>query len=318
MSKIYRGISPHAKYQLDWKMNLLFWFMRFVPFEPEKDFKKFRSLAEAKPRGLFRHFPVAQIENRSIPGRQGSIPVRIYRPEQAGSLPVIVFFHGGGWVLGGLDSHHAICQRIAGENRALVVSVDYRLSPENKYPAALEDAYDATCWVAEHSVELGAAPHKLILMGDSAGGNLAAAVCLLSREIAGPRIALQVLIYPALDLGGAYPSKALYADNPVLNQQSMDFYTNQYIRRPADLEEPLVSPMLAGDLSNLPPALILTAEYDPLRDEGQAYADRLREAGIEVVYACYPGMVHGFFSFGRLANQLEPAFARIKQTLQRV
>lgn len=305
------------KYQLDWKMKLLFWLLSRAQAMSESNLQQVRAGTEVNPFGiLFRHFSIADIENRSIPGRQSHIPVRIYRPVQTGSLPVIVFFHGGGWVLGGLKSHDAICRRIAAENRALVVAVAYRLAPEHKYPAAVEDAYDATCWVAEHAVDLGADPVKLIVMGDSAGGNLAAVVSLMSRELAGPRIAFQVLIYPGVDIGGVHPSKERYDDTPFLNRQSLIYYADQYIRQPADLKDPHVSPLLADDLSNLPPALILTAEYDPLRDEGEAYADRLREAGNEVIYVCHPSMAHGFISFGWLASQTESAFARIKQTLQ--
>ena len=158
------------KYQLDWKMTLLFWFMRLIPLVPETGSNKLHTVFDAKPRGLFRNFPLAQVENRSIPGRVGiNIPVRIYRPVQSGRLPVIVFFHGGGWVLGGLESHDPICRRIAAENKSIVVAVAYRLAPEYKYPAALEDAYDATCWVSEHAPDLGADPEKLTVMGDSAG-----------------------------------------------------------------------------------------------------------------------------------------------------
>ena len=154
-------------------------------------------------------------------------------------------------------------------------------------------------------------------MGDSAGGNLSAVVSLLARDLHGPRIAYQVLIYPAVDLVGTYPSKECYADNPILSQQAMTYFEDQYIRQPADLKEPLLSPMLANDLSNLPPALILTAEYDPLRDQGLAYADRLRASGNEVISACYPGMPHGFISLGRLASQGDASFAQIKQALAR-
>lgn len=198
-----------------------------------------------------------------------------------------------------------------------MVAVAYRLAPEHKYPAAVEDAYDATCWAAEHGTDLGADPEKLIVMGDSAGGNLAAVVSILARDTAGPGITCQVLIYPGLDLGGVHPSKELYDDTPILDRHLLKFFCDQYIRQPADLEDPHVSPLLADDLSHLPPALILTAEYDPLRDEGQAYADRLRAGGNEVISACYPRMPHGFISLGRLASQSGPAFTRIQQTLER-
>jgi acetyl esterase len=306
------------KYQLDWKMKLLFWLLGHASSISESNIQQTRAGMNADPFGLFfRRFKVAGIQNRSIPGKQGDIPVRIYCPEKVGMAPLIVFFHGGGWAIGSLKSHDAICRRIAGENGALVVSVGYRLAPEHKYPAAVEDAYAATCWAAEHAVDLGADPDKLIVMGDSAGGNLAAVVSLMSRELGGPRLAFQVLIYPGVDLGGAQLTKELFADNPFLNGQALKFYADQYIRQPADLKDPHVSPLLADDLSHLPPALILTAEYDPLRDEGESYADRLRTAGNEVIYTCYSGMVHGFISFGSLANGTEPVFMEIKKILQR-
>jgi acetyl esterase len=306
------------KYQLDWKMKLLFWLLGHAPSISESKLQQTRLGMDADPFGLFfRRFKVAGIENRFIPGKQGDIPIRTYCPAKVGRAPLIVFFHGGGWAIGSIKSHDAICRRIAGENGALVVSVGYRLAPENKYPAAVEDAYAATCWAAEHAVDLGADPHKLIVMGDSAGGNLAAVVSLMSRELGGPHLVFQVLIYPGVDLGGTQLSKERFADNPFLNGQALKFYADQYIRKPADLKDPHVSPLLADDLSHLPPALILTAEYDPLHDEGESYADRLRAAGNEVIYACYPGMVHGFISFGSLANGTEPAFAKIKQALQR-
>jgi acetyl esterase len=308
------------KYQLDWKMKLLFWLLSHSPSMVDTDLQKVRSSTNTNSKMLsnilFRPLRMADIEDRLIPGRHSTIPVRMYRPIQAANLPVVVFFHGGGWALGGLDGRDAICRRVAVENRALVVSVDYRLAPEHKYPAAVEDAYDATCWVAEHATDLGASPNKLIVMGDSAGGNLAAVVCLLSRELASPQIAFQVLIYPAVDFGENYLSKQRYDDTPILSRQALDYFRDLYIRQPADLKDPHVSPLLAGDLSNLPPALILTAEYDPLSDEGNAYADRLRACGNNVISVCYPGMPHGFLGLGWLGSQTGVAFAQMKQTLQ--
>lgn len=310
------------KYDLNWRMRLLFVMMSRTPSVGTADLKRIQAesdgpAAAQMSRMLMRQYRVAEIENRTIPGRQGGIPVRVYRSARSADLPIIVYFHGGGWVLGGLNGHDAICRRIAAENHALVISVAYRLAPQHKYPAAAEDAYDATCWVAEHARDLGGAPEKLIVMGDSAGGNLAAVVSLMARDLAGPQIAFQVLIYPAVDLAHDFPSKKLYDDTPVLDRQAMDFYRDQYIREPADLQDPYVSPLLAADFQHLPPALILTGEYDPLRDEGKAYAERLRAAGSEVTEVCYPGMAHGFLSFGWLATATPVAFSQIQQTLAR-
>ncbi len=175
------------KYTLDWRMKLLFWLMSRGPSLADADLQKVRSGADSKMLSniLFQHVKMTTVEDRSIPGRQSPIPVRIYRPIQEANLPVVVFFHGGGWALGGLNGYDAICRRIAGENGALVVSVDYRLAPEHPYPAAVEDAYDATCWVAEHAADLGASANKLIVMGDSAGGNLAAVVSLNGTRVDG-------------------------------------------------------------------------------------------------------------------------------------
>ncbi|MGB8214056.1 MAG: alpha/beta hydrolase [Anaerolineales bacterium] len=305
------------KYHLNWKLKLLFGLMGRTPALTAASLAQTRRGMDADPfRPFFRRFRLAGVEDRTIPGRSGDIPVRIYRPTKAGSLPLAVYFHGGGWAIGSIKSHDAICRRIAGENAVLVVSVGYRLAPEHPYPAAVEDAYAATAWAAGNAAELGADPAKLIVMGDSAGGNLAAVVSLIARDLPGPHIAFQVLIYPGVDMGGTYPSKESYADNPVLNGQALRFYAEQYIRDPADLKDPYVSPLQALDLSRLPPALILTAEYDPLHDEGEAYAQRLRAEGNEVTCTCYPGMPHGFITFGSLANGTEPAFLQIKQALQ--
>ena len=299
-------------------MKVLFWLMRHGMANPESNLRQVQAGSNSSLLDLiYPHFPVDKVENRSIPGRQGAIPVRIYRPAGSGSRPVVVFFHGGGWVLGGLKGHNAICRRIAAENKCVLMAVDYRLAPQHPFPAAVEDAYDATCWAGSHTAELGAAPEKVIVMGDSAGGNLSAVVSLMARDAGEPPIAGQVLIYPVVDMVNAYPSKTRYADNPVLSKEMVLFFSKAYFRTPADAHDLRVSPMLAEDLSRLPPALILTAEYDPLCDEGQAYADRLRAAGNEASYACFPGMPHGFLSFGRFASQADAAYTHIQQALAR-
>jgi acetyl esterase/lipase len=313
-------LVSQKKYDINWRMRMLFWLMRRTPSVGKADLQQMKAgsdgpAAKQMSRLLMWQYRIAQIEDRSIPGRQGDIPVRVYRPAQGPDLPAVVYFHGGGWVLGGLDGHDAICRRIAAENLALVISVAYRLAPEHKYPAAVEDAYDATRWVGERAHELGGAPEKLIVMGDSAGGNLAAVASLMARDLAGPHVAYQVLIYPAVDLSRDYPSKSLYDDTPVLDREALDFYRDQYIRGPADLTDPYVSPLLAADHRHLPPALILTGEYDPLRDEGRAYADTLRAAGVDVTEVCYSGMCHGFLSFGWLGSATPAAYRQIQRAL---
>ncbi len=301
-------------YRFEWKIRLMFWLMGSVMMPSPATLRRARSGTRASPPDfIVGRFPLAGVENRRLPGRAGEIPVRIYRPTGAGPLGLLVFYHGGGFALGGLDSHDALCRRIAAENGLLVVSVDYRLAPEHKFPAAVEDASDALAWVAEHASQLGGDPGRLFVMGDSAGGNLSAVVSLLARDAGGPRIAAQVLVYPVVDIAGSHPSKDLYPDTAVLPREAMDFYSAAYLRQPADAQDPRVSPLLAPDLRGLPPALILVAEYDPLRDEGLAYAERLRQAGNPVSSACYPRMPHGFLSLGRLASQTDAAFAAIRQ-----
>lgn len=256
------------------------------------------------------------IEDRTIQGRNGDIPIRIYRPSDQSDLPVIVFFHGGGWVVGSLDGHEPVCRRLARENGMVVVSVDYRLAPEHKYPAAAEDCYDATLWVWENSAELGINPNKIIIAGDSAGGNMAAVVALMARDLGKPNIAFQLLIYPVVDGTMSHPSIDANHDAPILTKAMMRWFVDHYQRQPSDVREAYFSPLLAADLSNLPPALVLTAEHDPLRDEGRAYAARLRQAGSMAHAIDYPRMVHGFLSLGNLASGAKFGFADIQSALQ--
>lgn len=244
--------------------------------------------------------PVARIDDGAIPGPAGQIPVRVYHPGTDGLLPVYVYFHGGGWVLGDLDSHDAPCRALANQVPCLVVSVDYRLAPEHPYPAAPEDAYAAVCWIAEHAGELGGDGSRLALGGDSAGGNLSAVVTQMIRERGGPRIALQVLVYPVTDFDFDSSSYREVGDGYFLTAEKMAWYTDHYLPNVAQRREPYAAPLRASDFADLPPALVITAEYDPLRHEGEAYAEKLRAAGVPVTCTCYPGMIHGFFN--RLAE----------------
>jgi acetyl esterase len=244
--------------------------------------------------------PVARVENRGIPGPAGEIPIRVYTPEGTGPFPVLVYVHGGGWVICGLDSHDPPCRALANAVPCLVVSVDYRLAPEHKFPAAADDAYAATRWVAEHAAELGGDPRRVAVGGDSAGGNLAAVVALMARERGGPRLVHQLLVYPVTDAGLDTASYRENGDGYFLTRDTMAWFWGHYLRSRADVEDPHASPLRARDLAGLPPALVITAEYDPLRDEGEAYAARLRAAGVPVRTTRYPGMIHGFF--GMLAT----------------
>jgi acetyl esterase len=238
-----------------------------------------------------------KIENRTVPGPGGALPVRFYSPGSDGPLPVIVFFHGGGWVAGDLDTHDAVCAALAHRADAIVVSVDYRLAPEHVFPAAADDAFAATCWVVEEAATFGGDGKRVAVAGDSAGGNLAAVVCLRAREEpkTGPAIAAQVLVYPVIDRNFETTSYRECAEGYGLTRESMMWFWNLYVPDDKDSCNPLAAPLRAESLVGLPQALVVTAEFDTLRDEGEAYADRLEAADVPTQRTCYPGMIHGFF-----------------------
>ena len=242
--------------------------------------------------------PVGRRIDRSIPGPGGEIPIRLYLPTAAAAalLPVLVYFHGGGFVIGDLESHDHVCRWLCEQAQCLVVSVDYRLAPEHPFPAAVDDAYAATEWVAANVEELGGDPARLAVGGDSAGGNLATVVSRLTRDAGGPAIGYQLLIYPATDSTLAANSHTEFADGYRLTRRLIDWFLAHYLPDEADRRDPRASPLLAADLAGLPPALVVTAGFDPLRDEGAAYAELLQAAGVEVEYVCYGGMLHGFFN----------------------
>ncbi len=266
---------------------------------------------------------VARVEDRFIPGPAGDIPVRVYWPRGAsGTRPLIVYFHGGGFVICDLDSHDGACRSLANETGAVVVSVDYRLAPEHPFPAAAEDSYAATVWAAEHASELGADATRLAVAGDSAGGNLAAVVALMARDRKGPRLRHQLLIYPVTDLSPGrhtHPSQTDNATGYFLRTRDMEWFRAQYLPKGDDGLDPYASPLLAADVRNLPPAFVVTAEYDPLRDEGEAYGAKLAAAGIPVEMVRAEGLFHGFFSMGEMIASVKPineqAFAAVRDTL---
>jgi acetyl esterase len=241
--------------------------------------------------------PVASIENLLVPGPEVEIPIRVYTPHATAPRPAVVFFHGGGWVLGSLDTHEMVCTAIARRSGAVVIAVDYRLAPEHKFPAAVIDCYAATVWVASNAKRLGIDPQRLSVCGDSAGGNLAAVVALKSRDANGPRIALQALIYPVMDLSSFETSSYReFAEGHFLTRTLMEWFRDHYLASREDGRNPHASPLLAGDLRGLPPALLIAAECDPLIDEGEAYATRLKEAAVPVRFKRYAGMIHPFFT----------------------
>jgi acetyl esterase len=248
---------------------------------------------------------VARIENKRIPSPGGEIPIRLYYPRGQAPVGASMWFHGGGWVIGDLESHDPICREIANRSGALVVSVDYRLAPEHKFPAAPDDCHAATRWVADNAGTLGYPAGRLAVTGDSAGGNLAAVVALMARDKGGPALRFQLLVYPAFDPAMTTPSHQEFAqDGFVLSRADMVWFWNHYLNGPQDESNPYLNPARAKDLSRLPAALVITAGFDPLRDEGAAYAAMLRQAGVVAKSRQYEGLTHGFFN---MASQIDLA-----------
>ena len=267
--------------------------------------------------------PIARSEDRQIPGPDGhSIAVRIYWPlgwtENSDQRTGVVFFHGGGWVIGSLDLYDSMCHAIANRADCIFVSVDYRMAPEHCFPAAAEDCLAATVWVSEHADELGIDRNRLAVAGDSAGGNLATAACLMARDRESVEIAYQVLIYPITDHNFDTVSYLENADDYFLTRQSMIWFWNQYVPNAIDRDNPYVSPLRAESLAGLPPAYVLTAEFDPLRDEAEAYAARLEQAGVATELERFDGMIHGFFRRVDLYNRAIDAQAKVAQVIRSI
>ncbi|WP_432168413.1 alpha/beta hydrolase [Streptomyces sp. bgisy031] len=287
------------------------------------DASQARALMATPPATLADPTPVGSVANRTVPGPQGrTVPVRIYRPlnEPAAPPPAMVFCHGGGWVFGDLDGHDDICRRLANRIGCVVISVDYRLAPEHPFPEPLEDVYAVLKWAAQQGDSLLVDTERLVLAGDSAGGNLAAAAALLARDQGGPHVAFQLLIYPVLDADFTRASYVENAKGYPLTAEHMRWYWDQYAIVTARAE-PYAAPLQTPNLSGLPPAHVITAEYDVLRDEGENYAKRLHEAGVPVTVQRYPGAFHGFFGFGALLPIAREAFgeavAQVRAVLHR-
>lgn len=270
--------------------------------------------------------PIGRIEDRTIPGPVGEIPVRIYTPIAAGgaALPVLVYFHGGGFVLGSLDTHDPLCRQLANESGARVISVDYRRAPENKFPAAVEDAFAALKWVEANAMELGIDPNRIAVGGDSAGGNLAAVCALMARDAGAPRLVHQMLIYPNVFYPdhGAEPemgSRTEFATGHFLTEEGIEWFAGHYATSADDRMDYRVSPLRAPAHHGLPPTLVITAGHDPLRDEGKLYADKLEAAGVPVTYRDYPGQIHGFMSMTGVIDEgraaIKAAAADLKAAL---
>lgn len=260
------------------------------------------------------------IKDFTADGPHGPIPVRLYRPKNAGdaALPVLVFFHGGGWVLGYLDALDATCAQFANASGCAIVSVDYRLAPENKFPKAVDEAYASTAWVAANAKMLDIDPNRIAVGGDSAGGNLAAVVCLMAREAGGkPSIKYQLLIYPVTDAAMDTPSFRRFAQGYLLTSPAMAWFYRQYLNAPEEGRDWRCSPMRAASLANLPPAFVMTAGFDPLRDEGEDYAARLaREAHVPVTLWRHAGQIHGFLPMGKLIAAAGPTIDKLGAALK--
>jgi acetyl esterase len=240
--------------------------------------------------------PLARVENFEIPGPAGAIPVRLYDRDGGGSTPrpLLVYYHGGGWVIGDLDTHDGVCRFLAAATGALVLSVDYRLSPEHPYPEPVDDARAAFKWAVAEAAELGVDPGRIAIGGDSAGGNMAAVVARQMRDEGEARPAMQLLLYPVTDDVETWPSRTTFADGFLLTEGDMDWFRERYLPDPAIVTDQNVSPFQAEDLSDVAPAYVATAGFDPLRDEGEAYARKMSGAGVPVVLRRHPGLIHGF------------------------
>ncbi|WP_026998472.1 alpha/beta hydrolase [Eisenibacter elegans] len=310
---------------LPFKLRLLLWATALRPVPPmhKVSVEKFRnynrkSLEQLDKLVQYPPMEMHRVEDVSIPTADGTpIKARLYTPvKSVEPLPLMLFFHGGGYVIGSVESHDKQCRRLAAKAGCLVLSVDYRLAPEYRFPTAPEDCYAALCWAYEHIAAYGGDPQRLATCGDSAGGNLATVVAMMSRDRKGPTICQQVLIYPVTDATMSFPSIKTNAKGYLLSQEMMEWFLNHYRDPKTDLKDPYLSPYWASDHSQLPPAYIATAGYDPLHDEGEAYAQKLRDAGVPVQYRSFKNMVHVFFQLPKLlkeCRELEDDIAKVLQ-----
>ena len=275
------------------------------PEQAREEFRKF--CAWANPPGA----AIGKSENVEAQSPEGPIPLRVYTPVAAGggNLPALVYFHGGGFVLGDLDCYDPLCRALANESGCRVVSVDYRLAPEHPFPAAVEDCIAALSWIEANASNLSIDPNRIAVVGDSAGGNLAAVTCLLAKEKGGPQIAFQVLIYPVTASWHDSASAQLFGSGYMLNKPTLNWFRGHYVPKDADTNDPRLSPLNAPAHKGLPPTYIVTAGFDPLRDEGVAYAEKLKAAGVSVTHLDYPTMIHGFFSMPALVPLASEAIA---------
>jgi acetyl esterase len=312
------ALDSHAKRFLDMVASARVPDMlQLTPLEMRQTFLSLARMVDAKD------IPIGKIENSEIPGPAGRLKIRVYTPVEADAeqMAGLVFFHGGGGVFCNLETHEGFCRMLANESGCRIVSVDFRLAPEHKFPAGVEDCYAATKWVVDHAAELNIDRNRIAIAGDSAGGNLAAVVCQLAATTRGPKLALQILFCPITDVSIVTDSRRLFADGYFLTTAMLEWALKHYCPVDVDFSDPRLSPLRATDLSSLPPAHIHTAEFDPLRDEGKAYAKRLQRAGVKVHYTCHSGMIHHFYAMAAVIPQarvaIKSAGAAIKIALLR-
>jgi len=283
-------------------------FHELTPEEARQQFEQFKLPAP--------EIALASVEDLDVPGPAGGVRVRVYRPEGEGARPALVYFHGGGWVIGSVETHDGTCRELAHGAGCVVVSVEYRRAPEHRYPAAAEDCYAVTRWVADRADALGVDGSRLAVGGDSAGGNLAAVVALMARDRGGPSLRYQLLIYPVTDADFERPSYHDNAEGYLLTRDAMRWFWDLYVPEPAQRADAYAAPLRAADLAGLPSAHVITAEYDPLRDEGEAYARRLSKAGVPTTARRYDGVIHGFFALGMIAPVGREAIAEAATRLR--
>ena len=261
--------------------------------------------------------PFSNIKNITVDVNSEKIPVRIYTPEDGDKLPIIIYSHGGSWISGNLDTHDNVCRKLAKNTKAIVISVDYRLAPENPFPAGLNDVYNVLNWTNKNAKSINGNENLIALAGDSAGGNLSAAVSLMARDKNGPNIACQVLIYPSTNIYELNSASWSYFDGHFnISPEEMDEYISLYVPQKEDRKNPYASPLLANDFKALPDTLIITAEIDPLRDDGEGYVNKLKAAGIEADVIRINGVTHGFITMDKITNKADQALNQISSYLQ--
>jgi acetyl esterase len=285
------------------------------PVDAREYYRERRFLTQPEPQ------QVESVETLLVPGPHGDIPVRAYRPQGSTAQQILrplVYYHGGGHTIGDLDTHDTLCRELCNKSGYAVFSVDYRLGPEHKFPAAVDDSWSALQWIASNAADVLIDAEQLAVGGDSAGANLAAVMALTARDKGGPRIVYQLLIYPVTDFRYATASQKSNGAGYLLTREVIDYFTANYLPSDANRLDWRISPALASDFSGLPPALVLTAGYDPLLDEGREYADKLQAGGTQVEYVCYPGQIHGFITMGRAIPQANEAVALCADRLRRL